>query len=123
MGGTIAQKLRKLWRFFDAQRLVGTFFEYLAQGGMPFERRSHADVQAAVSEGQIVHQLRKIALEVDAEGQKIRQHDDARGALVNQRSDGGGEVGPPLFEEGGLDEIEAALEAHGFRDPAHGFIG
>ena len=90
---------------------------------MPFERRSHADVQAAVSAGQIVHQLRKIALEVDAEGQKIRQHDDARGALVNQRSDGGGEVGPALLEEGGLDEIETALEPNGFRDAAHGFVG
>ena len=90
---------------------------------MSLERGSYADVQATVSAAQVFHQLRKIALEVHAEGQKIRQHDDARGALVNQRSDGGGEVGPPLFEEGGLDEIEAALQAHSFRDTAHGFIG
>ena len=90
---------------------------------MSIERGSHADIQATVGAGQIFHQLRKIALEVQTEGQKIRQHYNARGALANQRIDGGGEVGPALFEEGGLDKIEAALEPNGLRDPAHGFIG
>jgi len=90
---------------------------------MSLERGSHADVQATVSAAQVFHQLRKIALEVHAEGQKIRQHDNARGALVNQRSDGGGQVGPALLEECRLDKIESSLQANGFRDAAHGVVG
>ena len=90
---------------------------------MALERRRHANIHTLMDAREAGHDFWKIALQVNAEGQEVRDNDDAFDVFSDQGCDGLREVRPSLFQECRFNQTGgAAVSAHGFRDAAHRFI-
>ena len=76
---------------------------------MPIERRGHANLHAMMHVGKLVHDAWQIALQVNPEGKKVGDDDDAPGSLIHGRGYGFGQIGPSLFEKRGFDHSRSLL--------------
>ncbi len=90
---------------------------------MAVERRSHTNLYIRLDARDIGNDSRKVTLEMQTEGEKIRRHQDSRGPAGRQARNSFGHVGRALLEERGLDQLESALPRHLFGDRAHGLVG
>jgi len=88
---------------------------------MPVQRFRDADGDAVLT-GQIVDELGQIALEVNAERQKIGQHKNLFRPGRSELSYGFIQTGLG-FEECGLKQVPCALNCRSRRYDAHGFVG
>src|SRR5579863_8160121 len=88
---------------------------------MSFEGRCDANWNCILARD-IVHEPGQIALEMQAESQEIRQHEDLFGACRGQRGNGLGKAGRRL-EERGLIEIPSAFVRRFRCYYANGFVG
>jgi len=88
---------------------------------MSIERRRDSD-RHPVFFFEAFDEVRQIALEVNAEGEEIRQHDDGANALACERGNGVFQQWA-CFKERGLVNLPAAMTRGIRRDNAHGVIG
>ncbi len=90
---------------------------------MAVKRLGHANLHAFMDARQTAHDVWQIALQMDAEGQKIRDHDHAFGALSHSRLECAGEIGAALLEERGLHQVESGVPPDVIRNAPHRIVG
>ncbi|HVZ36914.1 MAG TPA: hypothetical protein VG963_31025 [Polyangiaceae bacterium] len=90
---------------------------------MSIERRRNRDLQAGMRRARLIHKLWQIALEMCAQRQKVRDHDDVLYAAPGEGRYGSCKIGSASFEKRGLDGMVAAALGKVRGDGAHGVIG
>ena len=90
---------------------------------MSVERRRGTNVDARMEAGESADDCGQIALEMKTEREKVRHHDDARGAFLHECRNSGFEIGCATAEERDFYKIESSFALHGLRDTAHSLVG
>ena len=90
---------------------------------MAVERLRHANLHAFMDARQAAHDVWQIALQMDAEGQKIRDDDHAPGAFSDSGFQCSSEIRTALFEERGFYQVEPGLGPDGVGNTPHRLIG
>jgi hypothetical protein len=80
-------------------------------------------LDTGMGQSDLIDEAGEVALHVEAEGEEVRQHDDAGGAGGGKTVGGDLEGGIAEFEEGGDDIGIAAPVREIGGDGAHGFVG
>jgi hypothetical protein len=81
------------------QGLPGTFREDFDQAWMPIQRCGDADLESRVSLPDSRHELGQVVLDVESEGQKVRNYNDSPNALAEEIRYGTRQVGPAEFQK------------------------
>ena len=68
----------------DTKSLAGAVEEKADESGMSLEGRRDMDLEARVGGGEAGDDLRQIALQMNSQSQKIRNHDDAADPVRGQ---------------------------------------
>jgi len=89
---------------------------------MPVERRSDTDFHIPVGSDQLFDDCRQIALQMDAEGQEVGDHQNPRHAGIRQSRYGLVQAGPSL-QKRGFDTLKCASGCHRSRHGSDGFVG
>lgn len=90
---------------------------------MAVERRRQGELDAGQIALHAGGHAGQIALQMDAEGEEIREDVNLAGALGGEQTDGAGQVGLAVLEKSRLHARVAALPGELRRDQAHGLIG
>src|SRR5579864_329266 len=90
---------------------------------MAFERRGHANLHTFMDALEAADDVWQVALEMDAEGQKIRDDDHALCALGYDRFERTGEIRTALVEEGSLHQVERSLGPDATGNLPHRIVG
>ena len=89
---------------------------------MSVERRRNPDLQILVSLGELLHDGGQVALQVNPQGEEVRDHQDAARAGIRQMRHGLGQAGPG-FQKGRLHAVESAGGGCRFRHGSYRFVG
>ena len=90
---------------------------------MAVERWRYPDLQAFVSAGDTLGNPGQVAFHVDAQGQEIREDDEAVDSQTHQTGGCRFQVGLPEFQEGSFHAGGRICAREASGDGAHGFIG
>jgi hypothetical protein len=88
---------------------------------MAVQGRRHFELDMLMGANAVADQLRKIALQMRSERQKIGDYDDTRGPAVYQLLDCACKIGLAKLQEGGFDKVISAFSQLG-RNIPHGQV-
>ena len=88
---------------------------------MSVERRRDLNFHSPVRVGELFHNRRQIALEMNSQCQEVRHYQDSSYARIGQAPNRLGQTGLG-FEKGRLNVLEPAGAGHCFRDSVHRFV-
>ena len=86
---------------------------------MSVERRGDPYVYTWLDAGNIGHDSRKVSLQVKSQRQKVRDHQNPRGAACSYMCDRSRQIGLALLEKRRFDQMESALPGKQFGDSTH----
>ena len=115
--------MAKLTRLFPIdKRRLSAIKQNLCERRMPVQRWSDADLHILMCLGQLFHDGWQVALQVDSEGQEVRDHQDSGHPGIGQASHSLGQIGSS-FQKRGFDSFKRSRGCRRLRHNSDGFVG